>query len=185
MSRQETITIYSFDELSEETQKRLVDRYSIPRFWDDPILEMIEYEAEDMGIEDIDIRYSGFFSQGDGLSFTGNLSPNLIEKIYKEKINRDGFEKDNLPFSVSIQKVNKHFANFYVHEKTVSASIHGSLEEEEENIFEEAFNSWKDDLCKKWYDTLYQAYVGHHDVDLIKSFYIEMGECFLEDGTQF
>ena len=126
MPRQETITIHSFNELSEEIQKKLVDRYSIPRFWDDPILEMFEDEGEKMGIED-----------------------------------------------------------FYVHEKTVSAFIEGSTGEEEENIFEEAFNSWKDDLCKEWYDTLYQAYVGYHEVELIKSIYIEMGECFLENGKQF
>jgi hypothetical protein len=38
--------------------------------WEDGVTEGFKEDMEEIGISDIDISYSGFWSQGDGASFT-------------------------------------------------------------------------------------------------------------------
>ena len=80
MATQKTITLYSFSELSKEVQAKLIKEYSNDEsfldfdFAERHILREIENEAEVMGIQDFEFKYSGFYSQGDGASFTGTLT---------------------------------------------------------------------------------------------------------------
>ena len=178
MSTQKEVTLYSFSELSENVKAKLIYEFDIDSSWDHPIIEMIEQEAEEMGIEDFDLRYSGFWSQGDGLSFTGTLSEDLVEKIYKEKVNRDGFGEENPAFTVSFYRSN----NMYCHEKTVSASVEGCFEEEDNRFFEGVFNEWKDAQCQYWYNILKECYEIQTSEDFIEEHYKDCGEIFLSDG---
>ena len=79
----QTITknFYLFNELSEEQKQEVLDRH---RGYDVDHFEWFEYTIDDykeileiIGFYDIDINFSGFWSQGDGASFTG--------KYYYEK----------------------------------------------------------------------------------------------------
>lgn len=80
------ITIYKFNELSEEVQKKVIEKnYDINidyRWWD-----FIEEDAKDvgklMGIEITNILFSGFSSQGDGACFEGHYyyAENAVEKV--------------------------------------------------------------------------------------------------------
>ena len=178
MSRQKEITLYTFSELSENVKTKLINEFDIDSCWDHPIIEMIEQEAEEMGIEDFDLRYSGFWSQGDGLSFTGTLSEALVEKIYKEKVNRDGFGEENPAFTVRFYRLN----NMYCHEKTVSASVEGCFEKADNRFFEGVFDEWKDTLCQYWYNILKECYEIQTSEDFIEEHYKDCGEIFLADG---
>tara|TARA_R110001599_G_scaffold275142_1_gene476379 strand:- start:117 stop:725 length:609 start_codon:yes stop_codon:yes gene_type:complete len=46
----------------------------LPEWWSDEIEERIKNEAQATGIKDFEFVWSGFNSQGDGLSFTGKIS---------------------------------------------------------------------------------------------------------------
>lgn len=67
---------YSFNELSPEAQREALDNYrdinvEHPDWHDYVIDEFKEEMKEKFGFEVDDVRYSGFYSQGDGASFTG------------------------------------------------------------------------------------------------------------------
>ena len=71
---------YSFEELSPEAQKNALDELrdintEYPD-WHEPIIEDFEGEMEENGLSDIEVSYSGFYSQGDGASFTGKVYDN-------------------------------------------------------------------------------------------------------------
>lgn len=176
MPQQQTITTYSFSELSESVREKLIKNYELSDWWDSWVIDAIKEEAADLGIEDFDFQYSGFWSQGDGLSFTGALSEELVEKIYKEKVNRDGFGPENPPFTVEFARTMFN----YCHEKTVKASVDGCQDEEDNRFFEGVFNDWKDELCSKWYQLLQDTYESDMSEERISEEY--EGFQFLEDG---
>jgi hypothetical protein len=67
---------YSFNELSPEAQREALDNYRDINVdyldWHDYVIDEFKEEMkEKFGFEVDDVRYSGFYSQGDGASFTG------------------------------------------------------------------------------------------------------------------
>ena len=71
---------YSFEELSPEAQKNaLKELWDINieyTDWHEPIIEGFESDMKEDGLSDIEVSYSGFNSQGDGASFTGEVYDN-------------------------------------------------------------------------------------------------------------
>lgn len=71
---------YSFEELSPEAQenalKELWDINIEYTDWHEPIIEDFESDMKEDGLSDIEVSYSGFNSQGDGASFTGEVYDN-------------------------------------------------------------------------------------------------------------
>jgi hypothetical protein len=68
------VTTYNFSELSEVAQEQVIDSYRRDfdfSLYQDDILDDIKEKYSH--IEDMEISYSGFWSQGDGASFTGWL----------------------------------------------------------------------------------------------------------------
>jgi hypothetical protein len=77
---------YSFEELSPEAQRNALDElwdinieYSD---WHEPIIEDFEGDLKELGVGDVEVSYSGFYSQGDGASFTGDV---FDTKIFMSK----------------------------------------------------------------------------------------------------
>ena len=64
------VEVYEFDELSEEVQKRVADKWA-----EDTdlsfMVEAFEERLETLGFSDVKVFWSGFYSQGDGASFSG------------------------------------------------------------------------------------------------------------------
>ncbi len=80
-------TVFTFAELSEDAKEHARDWMRDCEMRDfDPCMEPYETAARIIGIEDIDIAYSGFYSQGDGASFKGTFSfvPGCCTAIRKE-----------------------------------------------------------------------------------------------------
>ena len=69
-----TITAYAYDELQETAKKRarekLVELVTSYEWWDS-VYEDAKADAKELGFDIEDIRFSGFWSQGDGASWTG------------------------------------------------------------------------------------------------------------------
>jgi len=182
MSYVTSVTLYKFSELPATIQNNLIECFEAYDFWDEPIIEGIFEEAKNLGIEDFEFQYSGFGSQGDGCSFTGTLSVSVSERVYKEKLNRDGFSNSD-SFEVTFSR--KDYPQ-YVHEKMVYAQIMPQDEDtydyESIDIIENVYNEWKDDLCYEWYQRLGTHYSELIESESIKSHYEEMGAVFLKDG---
>lgn len=85
---------YTFDELSKEAQQKAIEREreyfseSDDEWWD-PIIEGIVENMEEIGLTDVKVEFSGFYSQGDGASFTGKVSDN---KKFLEALGINPFE---------------------------------------------------------------------------------------------
>ena len=85
------VTYYSFSELSEQAQQRVIDKV---REWDDLFLSdeesIIEcFKERHPHIHNMDVRYSGFCSQGDGASFTGYIDGDwAINNLLIEQVNK-------------------------------------------------------------------------------------------------
>lgn len=67
---------YSFDELSPEAKKKALENNRDINIahtgWEDTTIDDFEEEVKEDGINDLEVNYTGFHSQGDGASFTSN-----------------------------------------------------------------------------------------------------------------
>jgi hypothetical protein len=82
--------VYKFDDLSKEAKEKAIEKHRefLSEVWDgDYVQDDFKEDMKKWGIDEIEIQYSGFWSQGDGASFTGWID---IPKFLKEA----GWEKD-------------------------------------------------------------------------------------------
>lgn len=81
---------FSFDELSPEIQEKVLSNFKeeyrekIDSWWYEDVIENFKSELEDLGLEDIECNFSGFWSQGDGASFIAKVRD--VKKFFKEAI---------------------------------------------------------------------------------------------------
>ena len=68
---------YSFEELSPEAKENAIEQNrdinTDHSDWHDPVIEGFEEDMKKLGLDDIEVRYTGFYSQGDGASFTAKV----------------------------------------------------------------------------------------------------------------
>ena len=187
---------FLFDELPEEIQDKIIDRESEslrndPDMvreddWAPDVLDEFETRMEDMGWENLEMRYSGFYSQGDGASFTGILSDGEKKTVFvKEILGMDKFPQqiiDRITFKVV------GLNSRYYHENTVKLEIddegYDPYDYESEEIEIQSFldlvvkvnvetmlnkflpvaSTWVKNTCIKLYDDLenaYEKYIDH------------------------
>lgn len=134
---------YTFDELSPEAKKNAIEKnrdYDIESYdWWEPIIEGFTEDLEEIGMTDVDCQFSGFYSQGDGASFTGKVSDNqkflkavgvtselvgLGSKFSSKFENVLNEISDNLYITIH-RESNRHY-----HSKTISASVEVDGEDE-------------------------------------------------------
>ena len=178
------VTLYSFDELSEQAQQKAIET---ARGWDDLFEPDEQFVLEDFAIqnphiENMDISYSGFCSQGDGASFTGSINTEwVIDNLLSDELKtivRDmdcRFERNS---------------SRYCHENTVSTQIEGEdivwadhieendtlknsmLDQHYDKILD-AIEEYRVSLCHSLYGELEQAYEQCHSdeniIELIKA----------------
>jgi len=196
MPVEKTIKLYTFKELNDDTQENIISNYlqDLPGWWSDDVEERIRNEAQSLGIEDFDFSWSGFWSQGDGLSFTGRMEFKNWFYILTERLTPEEFIKlcGKLPHElVQRQEENRilwgeclieRTSHMYCHENTVSVSGpvsslgwderrgHPSDNEIMLKFGEKAqkcLNEWKNEVCHKWYADLQEAYEAHTERDNI------------------
>lgn len=200
MPEQIQITLFSFDELSEESQQRVIEGFR-EGYEPEPHYDVI-YEdfalrlSEDYGgeLDTEEITWSGFWSQGDGASFICDFDTEVLLPILKEELNEEQValleeidaEIDCASIRTGYQyshentvrgKVSIYYGDAYYDRMVEINEIHGILENKlTEIIREESRNLYRE--LERFYD---QEMEDERMVEEIKECYSEY--CFREDGT--
>jgi hypothetical protein len=182
-----TIDLYEIDELSEEAQKKVIDdnRYVNVDFedWHSYITEEEEVKLAVLGYEDVEIRFSGFHSQGDGASFTAKI--NLEKWINHDKEARSKFLTLN-QYDISAWIDTNCVRS--CHENTMSACTDMEAGAPEtmldlENELQETLEKEAKELAQDIYRTLASDYDSLTSDEAVKET-IEVNEyTFEHDGT--
>ena len=212
MPVKKTIKLYAFKELSKEVQDSIISNYlqDLPGWWSDDVEERIRNEAEAIGIKDFDFCWSGFWSQGDGLSFTGSLSFKNWFYILTERLPPEQFIKlcGKLPHELVQRQEEERIVwgecyiertnNMYCHENTVSVSVpdsklgwnerRGYPSDNEvmidfSKVAQKYLNDWKNEICNKWYSDLQESYESHIERDNIIENIVGHDLLFTSSGT--
>jgi hypothetical protein len=125
-------TIYTIDELREqfpEVYKRVIEKHAdinVDHAWYDCIEYDYTEQLEKIGFYDLKIQFSGFYSQGDGASFSGkwyknsvDLSKVDIEELYSDKIKQLYYTLLDLTNSCADGFFNIYRSGHYYHENTM------------------------------------------------------------------
>lgn len=170
-----TTTLYQYDEASEELKEKIIEKHRDINVdypdWSDFILDYFKEELDRAGIDNPEILYSGFYSQGDGLSFTSrwiNLEK-LMEYTHANEKYPGIFQalKDGrLDYSCYIERTG---AYHYVHGRSATLiidsvdNLYDDEKDEEayftlENILnkelddlKDYLNQWREDTCSDFY----------------------------------
>ena len=198
MPKQIQITLFSFDELSEESQQKFIEGFReiyepyYEVIYEDFSLKMSEQYGAELKTEEI--TWSGFWSQGDGASFICDFDTEVLLPILKEELNEDQValleeidaEVDCASIRTGYQyahentvrgKVSIYYGDAYYDRMVQINEIHDILENKlTEIIREESRNLYRQ--LEDFYD---KEMEDERLVEQIKECY--SGYCFREDGT--
>lgn len=200
---------YSIQELSPGARKIVIEAIQNSRSFTEQEVDLdwvIENETEDLmtlGLDNVEISFSGFWSQGDGASFTARVNdiPTFIKTI--------GIEEEILPkvlaafeevYEMSIVRIDSR----YVHENTVRFEIEEMDDTElvilsgfgfgditvdlndtlEEIGLETKASSWVKSKCKEIYRTLEKAYYEEFSDEAAEKWADLMDLRFDEEGNE-
>ena len=200
MPEQIQITLFTFDELSEESQQRVIEPFSEayePHYdviYEDFASRMTEQYGALLKTEEI--TWSGFWSQGDGASFICDFDTEVLLPILKEELNEEQValleeidaEIDCASIRTGYQyshentvrgKVSIYYGDTYYDRMVEINEIHDILENKlTEIIREESRNLYRQ--LEDFYD---EEMEEEHIKEKIKQFYPDCR--FREDGTVF
>ena len=168
---------FSFSELPKDIQEIIIERErsSIEGngddYWSEPIIEGFHEDMEALGLTDIEVAYSGFWSQGDGASFTARVYNADNKKFITEALGLKVLDEVAENLAISIKRISHH----YSHEKTIKGYVEVDGDDEVEkdmgtgmiitiNVedsvepIEDAVTAWARSRSKKLYDDLETAY---------------------------
>lgn len=168
---------FSFSELPKEIQEKIIEdekqhiSESGDDYWSEPILEGFHEDMEALGLTDIEVEYSGFWSQGDGASFTARVYNADNKKFITEALGLKVLDEVAENLAISIKRISHH----YSHEKTIEGYVEVDGDDEVEkdmgtgmiitiNVedslesIEDAVTTWARSRSKKLYDDLETAY---------------------------
>lgn len=162
MAKEITITVYSINELDETVKAEVLDKYrynSVDVDWYHPVYDDFFADLERYGIE-ADIEFTGFYSQGDGASFTTTTCDTdlLIRTLFEEGRNiPENALLDSKNLSVSIERFNGR----YVHEETMYVDVNDegiSLSDYEKDTLTYTIEDWAKEKARDLYRKLESYY---------------------------
>lgn len=200
---------YSIQELSPGARKIVIEAIQNSRSFTEQEVDLdwvIENETEDLmtlGLDNVEISFSGFWSQGDGASFTARVNdiPAFIKIIgIEEEILPKVLEAFEEVYEMSIVRIDSR----YVHENTVRFEIEEMDDTElvilsgfgfgditvdlndtlEEIGLETKASSWVKSKCKEIYRTLEKAYYEEFSDEAAEEWADLMGPRFDEEGNE-
>jgi hypothetical protein len=150
--------VYNIDEIDQKAFEKAYNHWrEHVGFWDECIIEDMQEELKTLGVEDPKIRYSGFWSQGDGASFTGRLRD--VEAFLCRKLTRhERYIIDNTCIKFVPNSTR------YVHENTVTTGFNFDYRfnnyalEKIACQLESEINDTRIDLCHNFYRRLETDY---------------------------
>ena len=136
-------------------------------------------------IEEKDIHWTGFWSQGDGLSFDFKIynkdAINFLKAIEFDKVEDllSALEKDKIEIEINTTK--NHFGTYYCHSNTRDINVNISFDEDlkeynmelyellDNNSFikdlENMIKSWYENKCDELYNELSEYYYEYSTID--------------------
>lgn len=198
MPEQIQITLFTFDELSEESQQRVIEpsreayepHYDI--IYEDFVNNMSEKYGSNVAIDDI--QWTGFWSQGDGASFVCEFDEEVIFSILKERLS-GGHEIQQLEeLGVRIHHAASiRSPSHYVHENTVHGHLIFNVPDGKEfdveiaDTLEEALTEIIREECRNLYSQLQDFYEEETSADAIREKIRQYYPAcrYREDGTVF
>ena len=135
-----TVNVYRFSELTERVQDKIISEWEIAPWYDDFILEEWKERLTSLGFIEPEINYSGFWSQGNGASFTCKWIdfPLLISSM----IYCHGYYQPILDKALYFAEVGyihggiNRTSNHYSHSNTVSLSLEMDIYQDKTGIWE-------------------------------------------------
>ncbi len=120
------IKTYSFAELSEAAKRIAIDAEKESDYypwddWHDAMLQDWTTDLEAYGYDDAKIEFSGFWSQGDGASFTATVNLEAWLKQHRLKTKYRKLLKASESFYI-VFKIKRSLGGNYVHEYMISAT---------------------------------------------------------------
>ena len=174
--KKKTIDLYEVSDLKLPENKKLLQKvlskyreyFVIDNWYEFTTDELFDY-LNLIGFENIDIRFSGFYSQGDGASFTGTLKRDYLEKYprigYESKLLEacDIFYKKLLDvpkgFYIYIEKIKSVPYCFYLHEHTTEIVIENEYGDyiNDKSLIDCLTEDYRN-LCRTYYKQLEKEY---------------------------
>ncbi len=117
-----TIELYEFSELSDKVKAKVLDRERYINVegiqWYDFVFEEWNTKLSELGFPDADISFTGFYSQGDGASFTckGVDVPLFIAKQNSKdrfKALLTDIEAERIELIASVDRIDHHYSHAY------------------------------------------------------------------------
>lgn len=206
--KQYTINTYEFDELSDEAKEKAIQEMldiNVGGFdWWEFTLDDRKEELQEMGIDNADISFSGFWSQGDGASFTTIRIDliKLIDSLGLETAFIDLYTAilcGNIDYTARINRIDNHYSHAYTAKLVLDDFnyFNDDLYEEDEDAYYEQYRYyedlfdklekeleyWRIDYCRKIYRQLEDefTYLTSEEV-VIETIRANQYE-FNEDGT--
>lgn len=185
-----TYNVYEFDELSELAKETALDNLRDINVdydgWSDTELDEAKERLQELGFEDAKIYFSGFWSQGDGASFTCTIN---LEKWCKRNKKARLFKKALNAYSDGYAKIAITKSGHYEHEYTMQIDIENWTPDEKFDAVDEqlfAIGEWAIEEARKEarkiYDTLRNSYVYLTSDEAIKETIETNGYEFTEEG---
>lgn len=206
------ITIYNYDELSEEAKKYAVERYRSNHGeylfddWDSRNLTNYfkEYVSNEYGYEDKEFYWSLSYSQGDGVRFEGKMYDDEILRVAKRLLDEEEFNLLNEFMSDNtVRGVILGTSNHYYHYNTMEVELDSDLsslyDAEIEELGIDVFNRLEEivelledyiledikGISRELESIGYKEIEGHYEDDYIIELLIANEREFLEDGSLF
>lgn len=186
--KENIICSYGFSELSENAKKVAIENHQYD-FLEENLLDFCEEITSKIKsiFEDVEFHFTGFYSQGDGASFTfkGLNFENLFLELEKLGYNFSNEVKEFLKENFACEGV--HYGMYY-HENSVS--IEWDCDEDEKfdkeiQIFADCLESLRYSLCKELYSELQSLYEDSTSDEYVADC-LEMNDYeFLESGKDF
>jgi hypothetical protein len=184
--KNQTINIFSFNELSEKVQTKVIEKVRYNFEVDlDYLIDNFNLELSIEGFYDSKIYYTGFYSQDDGLSFDAKINMSFFCETENEKrilnlINNGLIE------NLTIDK--NSFYNRYYHEKTRYTDFYKTGKNNIDTVLNELCNKIENkrlELCYKFYGILEDENDYFYSDENIKNILIENNYEFFESGKYF
>lgn len=182
--REVTIKVFQFDELAAKTQEKVLEKFryiNVEHDWYEPVYEGFEEIANEYGIEVDDMNFSGFYSQGDGASFTGEISD---FKKFAEKTGLKRLVRLSNSIEYNLNMLVKRVTYQYYPSETVEAD-NGGYYPRLSNLIEEKLGKVKDELCEKLYRDLEEEYDYLTSDEIVAETIRANGYEFTEGGELF
>lgn len=191
----QVINVGYFDELSEEAQETIIDKYRdyltpLYEYASQEIISNWENVLQDVGFIDAHINYRGFCSQGDGACFTA--SSICLSSLKKAYPNDFAFLKNcfipilDKHIDFTIERHDFH----YSHKYSVNVEVYGWDEQNERLAsllvrIQETIVKIKNASCDKIYEELEAEYDYLTSEEALKEYFINNDFEFTEDGDLF